>query len=103
MRRKSTPGRTFSVRPGLESAILAKSSQPIDSAKADDYYTLALGLLRIQFNAMNLTIRPRRLLWAHSYRVDMRDRWAPFFFTPLTRYEETYSCLYCSSGKRLPF
>jgi len=37
-----------------------KSSQPHKvSQKADNSYPLALALLRIQFNAMNLAIRPR--------------------------------------------
>jgi hypothetical protein len=56
--------RTFAPRPDLESAILVKKARnPESFAKADDCYPLALALLRIQFNAMNLTIRPRAAVY----------------------------------------
>jgi hypothetical protein len=51
--------RIFTPRPDLESAILAKKLAAV-SQKRPLSYNLALALLRIQFNAMNLTIRPRR-------------------------------------------
>jgi hypothetical protein len=51
--------RIFTPRPDLESAILAKKLAAV-SQKRPLSHNLALALLRIQFNAMNLTIRPRR-------------------------------------------
>jgi hypothetical protein len=57
--------RIFTPRPDLESAILVKkSSQPIKFRKSRPLsHNLALALLRIQFNAMNLTIRPRAAVY----------------------------------------
>ncbi|PYK83355.1 MAG: hypothetical protein DMF35_09865 [Verrucomicrobia bacterium] len=53
--------RTFTPRPDRTGDSGPKSSQPIKFRKSRPLsHNLALALLRIQFNAMNLTIRPRR-------------------------------------------
>jgi len=53
--------RIFTPRPDLESAILAKKLAAHGvSQKRPLSHNLVLALLRIQFNAMNLTIRPMR-------------------------------------------